>query len=323
MSNLKRLEYQDIFDTVSTYLKKGAEPGLKLGFSCLDQFYTHKDAGVTDWTGFPASGKTYFALECLMNLSEYYNKRHALFVPDIGSDKEVVAKLVKMRTGKDFVEKYNNQITPKELATALDWVLHHFVIFKKKDFKTGVTPSEFWELVCSYKDDGGVVNSGLIDSWKNLKHIYSGREDLYLDEILCVRNELAEDNNKHFHTIAHAVKTEADNAGKRRIPTAWDIKGGGSWYANGKNIITVDHPNKLYNRVDLYISKVKPEDVGRLGQITDTLFLDLKRGRYYEKLNHQEYFAFEHLNIKPVVIPQQIIEFQPPTLEEESEELPF
>lgn len=292
--NLRKLEYNDIFDNVSTYLKNEGEPGLKLGFSCLDEYYTHKDGGVTDWTGFPASGKTYFALEMLMNLSERYGKRHGLFVPDIGTDREVISKLVKMKTGKDFHDRYSNKVSDKELAIAMDWIFHHFIIFKKKDFKQGVSPMDFWEMVCDYRDDGGVINTGLIDSWKNLKHVYSGREDLYLDEILSIRNEMAEDNKKHFHTIAHAVKTEADNAGKRRIPTAWDIKGGGSWYANGKSIITVDFPNKMYNRIDLYISKVKPEDVGKVGQVVNLLFLDYKKGRYFEKIAPHDYFAFEH-----------------------------
>lgn len=292
--NLIRLTYQDVFDDISTYLKNGAEPGLKIGFNCLDEFYSHKKGGVTDWTGFPSSGKTYFCLEILMNLAERSNQRHGLYVPDIGSDKEVVAKLVKMKTGRDFHDKYHNKITPSELSNCMDWIFHHFVVFKKKDFKTGVSPMEFWEMVSNYKDDGGILNTGLLDSWKNLKHLYSGREDLYLDEILSVRNEMAERNNKHFHTIAHAVKTDADQSGKRRIPTAWDIKGGGSWYANGKTIITVDHPNKLENMVNLHISKVKPEDVGKVGSIVGKLFLDLKKGRYYERLDSSAYFAFGH-----------------------------
>lgn len=296
--NLTKLEYQDIYDDINDYLKKGAEPGINIGFSCVNELYTHKDAGVTDWTGFPSSGKTYFCLEALMNLSEKYERRHGLYVPDIGSDKEVVAKLVKMKTGKDFHDRYYNKISSTELARTLDWIFHYFVIFKKKDFKVGVTPIDFWEMVCTYKDSAGVIHTGLMDSWKNLKHIYSGREDLYLDEILCTRNEMAESYNKHFHTIAHAVKTDIEQSGKRRIPTAWDIKGGGSWYANGKNIITVDHPNKLENRVDLYVSKVKPEDVGRIGSVVGSLFLDIRRGRYYETFNSKACYAYQYQDQK-------------------------
>lgn len=300
MSNLKKLEYQEIYSDVTHYLKNGGQPGLKIGFECLSELYSHKEGGVTDWTGFPASGKTYFCLEILMQLSEHHGKRHGLYVPDIGSDKEIVAKLVKMRTGKDFSDKYHNKITENELADSLNWILHHFVIFNKKSFKDGITPMDFWETICEYKDDAGCLNTGMLDSWKNLKHIYSGREDLYLDEILSTRNEMAEKYQKHFHTIAHAVKTEADQAGKRRIPSAWDIKGGGSWFANGKNIITVDFPIKTEYRVDLYLSKVKPEDVGRIGEVKNCLFLDYKKGRYFEKTNDGIRYAFENLPKKEV-----------------------
>lgn len=306
--NLKPIERTDIIKDLSDYLVKGGQPGLKVGFSCLNNLYTHKQGGVTDWTGFPASGKTYFCLEVLMGLSEQYSKRWGLYVPDIGSEKEVLQKLIKMRTGKDFNDTYYNKISEAEMLKSLTWILHHFIIFKKKDFKKGITPIHFWETVCFYKDDGGEIDGGMADSWKNFNHIYSGREDLYLDEILSIRNEMAEDCQKHFHTIAHAVKTElmgdkSNVDGKRRIPNAWDIKGGASWFANGKNIITVDFPKKSETYVDLYISKVKPEDVGKVGEIRNNIRLDLKRGRYYEKAKSGIMYSFdwEKNNIKPEI----------------------
>lgn len=295
MSNLRKLEYDYVFDKAREHLADNGSQGLKTGFSCLDEFYTQKLSGVTDWTGHPGSGKTLFVLELLFNLSEKFGKRHGLFVPDIGSDKEIIAQLVKFKTGKDFHDRYSNKVTDKELSNAMDWILHHFIIFKKKDVKSGIVPIDFWESICNYKDDGGNIHTGLLDSWKNLKHLYSGREDLYLDEILSIRNELAEDGKRHFHTIAHAVKTEQDTqTDKRRIPTAWDIKGGGSWYANGKSICTVDFPDKSTNGVDIYISKIKPNDVGRVGSVIGKLFYDFKKGRYYEKIAPHDFYSYEH-----------------------------
>jgi hypothetical protein len=115
---------------------------------------------------------------------------------------------------------------------------------------------------------------------------------------LCIRNEMAESYNVHYHTIAHAVKTELnEQKGKRRIPNAWDIKGGGSWFANGKNILTADYPDKSQTGMDLYISKVKPEDVGKIGEVVGRLKLDVKRGRYYETEHldvlGRKYYAFQ------------------------------
>lgn len=296
--SLKALTRDSIQQQAEKYLEGNAEPGNYIGFECLRDLYSHKRGTCTDWTGAPASGKTYYCLETLFNLSEKYGERHGLYVPDIGSDKDVIAKLVKMHCGKDYSDKFGNKITKPELSNALDWILYHFIIFGKEDFKKGITPILFWETICDYKDGGGILHNGLIDSWKNMSHIYGGREDSYLDEILSTRNEMAEKYNKHFHTIAHAVKTETiEQKGKRRIPNAWDIKGGGSWFANGKNIVTVDFPDKNKFGVDLYISKVKPEDVGRVGEAVGTIFLDPKRGRYYETAQLDilgvKYFAFE------------------------------
>lgn len=297
-SALKALTFDEIYGQAEKHLDAKGEPGKYVGFECLKDIYSHKDAGVTDWTGFPASGKSYLALEMLFNLSEKHGQRNGLYVPDIGSDREVIAKLVKMQCGKDYTDKYNNQITKKQLADSINWIMHHFVLFSKKDFKTGVTPIDFWELIATYKDGGGRLNNGFMDSWKNMKHLYSGRDDLYLDEILSIRNEIAESGNVHFHTIAHAVKTELnEQKGKRRIPNAWDIKGGGSWFANGKSIITVDYPDKTQTGCDVYVSKVKPEDVGRIGEVVGSFKLDIKRGRYYETLPLDvlgiKYFAFQ------------------------------
>ena len=310
-TNLRPLTHDEIYADAKKHKDNKGEPGLYVGFECLKDLYSHKKAGVTDWTGFPASGKSYLCLEVLFNLSERYGQRNGLYVPDVGSDKEVIAKLVKMYTGKDYTDRYQNQITDKELANAITWIMHHFVLFSKKDFKQGVTPIDFWELIATYKDGGGRLNNGFMDSWKNMKHLYSGRDDLYLDEILSIRNEIAESGNVHFHTIAHAVKTELnEQKGKRRIPNAWDIKGGGSWFANGKSIITVDYPDKSQTGCDVYISKVKPEDVGRIGEVVGSLRLDVKRGRYYETEHLDvlglKYFAFDMQKRVSLVQSQEI-----------------
>jgi len=304
--SIKILEYDDIYKNLQQYLQEGGRPGLPVCFKSFGDLYSHKAGGVTDWTGFPASGKTYFALEILMGLSEKYGQRHGLYVPDIGSENEIMQKLVKMRTGKDFHDKYQNKISPKDLASAMNWILHHFIIFKKKDFKKGITPIAFWEKVAEFRDGPdnlGRLNTGLADSWKNFKHVYQNREDSYLDEMLSIRNEMSEDYQVHYHTIAHAVKTELaaaltkNDKGKRRIPTAWDIKGGGSWNANGKNIITIDRPDLTSTWVDVYVNKVKPEDVGIIGSVQNKIKLDIRKGRYYELIGSGNYFSYEYEKI--------------------------
>jgi len=301
--NVRAVDYISKEKSILNYLAKNGQPGVDVGFQCLSEFYTHKESGITDWTGFPASGKTYFVLEVLMTLSEQYGQRSALYVPDIGNYNEVWRKLFQMRTGKNFNAKHGNKATDMDVFEAQCWINQHFIILERVDIKKPVTPEDIWLFTCEYEDEYGIVNNCLIDSWKNLSHIYQNREDQYLDYTLSYRNELSERYNKHFHTIAHAAKTEidehndyVDDSGKkrkkRRIPDANDIKGGSSWFANGKNIITVDYPNKKYTDIDLYISKTKPEGVGRVGSVIGKIKLDYNRQRFYEEISGEKRFTF-------------------------------
>jgi hypothetical protein len=304
-SNLKIVDFGQTKyqEKLLQYHEDDGRPGLELGFQNLNQLYTHKKSGITDWTGFPSSGKTYFVLEILMQLSEKYNQRHMLYVPDLGTYYETIAKLVKMYTGKDFEKKFHNKISVAELLNRIPQISNDFIILTKEDPRKPITPHQFWEFCIDYTHiDGRKCDTGLIDSWKNMSKDFANlREDQYLDAVLSYRNELAEEGNIHFHTIAHPNKTEleekknSDGSKKRRVPTAQDIKGGDSWYANGKNIITIDWPNSEASEIDVHVWKVKPENVGKKGKIIAQIALDIKRGRYFEKINGHKLYAYEYL----------------------------
>lgn len=293
--NLRISSITDNSKKIQDYIDKDGYPGKFLGFESLHPYYTHKDAGCTDWTGEPSSGKTYFVLEMLFQLSERYGQINAIYVPDLGSYVDIVGKLLKMHTGVWINPKYGKKATMKDVFDSIPFLAKHFLILEKQNIRETVTPEKIWEFCADWKGyNGERINNVLIDSWKNLYHDTMGkREDQYLDYVLSYRNELAENSNMHFHTIAHAVKTELeeerDETGKRkrRIITAYDIKGGGSWYANGKNIITVDRPDKKNRIANIYIWKTKPEDVGKQGSVIDVIELDWERGRYYERLEKE------------------------------------
>lgn len=296
---------------IEKYIEHNGYPGKFLGFESMHKYYSHKDAGCTDWTGEPSSGKTYFVLEMLFQLSERYGHVNALYVPDLGSYVDIVGKLVKMYTGLAINPKYGNKATIKDVHASIPFLAKYFLILVKENIRETVTPEKIWEYCADWKgNEGERINNVLIDSWKNLFHdMGNKREDQYLDYLLSYRNELAENSNMHFHTIAHSVKTELederDETGKkkRRIPTAYDIKGGGSWYANGKNILTVDRPDKKNKIVNVYIWKTKPEDVGRQGSVIETIELDWERGRYFERIDGEVHRPYETIKFSKLVNP--------------------
>jgi hypothetical protein len=148
-SNLPMLEY----------LEKGALRGVYLGFPELHEFYTMSTPGVTDWTGYPQSGKTELLLELLLNTSKFYGWKHLLYVPDIGSKEETIALLLHKLTGKTFDKRYkSNLITDNEVNSNIDWLLQHFIILYKTDEKAKMTPFEFWDFGVNLESEikGGI-----------------------------------------------------------------------------------------------------------------------------------------------------------------------
>jgi len=279
------------------YRDKGAVRGVYLGFPLLHEHYTMSLPGVTDWTGFPQSGKSEVLLECLLNTSLYHGWKHLIYVPDIGDKNEIIAILIHKITGKTFDKRYvnSNYISEIEVLKELDWVLHHFKILNKTDLKSKITPYEFWDYAAQLnKDTPGGIQTASIDSWKDLRHDTTGfaRDDKYLEDVLSYRNSMAELHKMHFHTIIHPRGgTEKDKDGNRKAPKPDDLKGGSEWWNNGKCMITIHRPDGSNNGMEFIVTKAKPKSVAKQGK-TD-MFFDPKLNVYYWDYNGARKYASE------------------------------
>src|SRR6478736_6269970 len=109
------LTYENTRDDLIKYRNEGALRGVYLGFPLLNENYTMSIPGVTDWTGYPGSGKTELLLEFLLNTSLFYGWKHLLYVPDIGSKNEILSNLIHKKTGKTFDKRFDNHISEFEV----------------------------------------------------------------------------------------------------------------------------------------------------------------------------------------------------------------
>lgn len=294
--NLRIIPYKDKVKEFELFHSIGGAGITDTGFKCVDEFWSFAADGVTDITGRPHSGKTEWALELLFYQCEAHGKRFFLYVPDIGNYNEVRRKLIVKYYRRSF-RGYENSIKQHELTLAAAWIDSHFMILGKADLLKPVTPEMLYDFTATWQDeDYKGVDGILIDSWKNLLHSYSGREDVYLDYILQYRNEVAEGACKHIMTIAHPNKMPKDENGKRKIPDAEDIKGGG-WFAAGKTIMTVDRPEKGSDLVDIHFSKVKPDTLGKSESVIGSLDFYWKHSRYRETIDGTICYAGEHKKI--------------------------
>jgi hypothetical protein len=284
MKGFKITKAHEVIDDLFRYRNNYHEKGKYLGFEGMDEYYSMSLGNCTDWTGFPMSGKTQVLMECLMNTSRFYGWKHLVYFPDVGSNVEIIADLINKKTGKSFNPSAYNVITDDEILQAIEWITHHFKVLTRDDIKAKMTPIEFWDYAVQLKKDEGLETAS-IDSWKDLNHPYNdfGGYAQYLEFVLPYRNQIAEDNDLHLHTIIHPKLTEKEN-GKRSAPVPYDLKGGSEWFNSGKCMITVHREDPTYYKAELYFNKIKPRSNGKIGK--HEIFFDKEKLVYFEQEQH-------------------------------------
>jgi hypothetical protein len=128
--------------------------------------------------------------------------------------------------------------------------------------------------------------------------IGSQRQDQWLEEILSYRNELAERNNIHFHTIIHPKGEKKDKNGKKLMPDMHSLKGGSEWANNGKTII-IAHRDFESQITDIKVDKAKPKIVGVQG--LSALRYDVSYGGFYENINGKRQYSHK----EPIIVQQE------------------
>lgn len=288
--------------------------GLHIGFSSVSDLFTLKKGYPFFIAGLPYSGKSRFAFEMLINMSQFYNWKHFIYSPETGNAEDVVILLMQMYTKKQF-RKYYAQgkasrfaMTDTEFDMALHWVNTHFVILDLDREEKDISLEEFYlniqevESSLDIHFDTTVIDP-FIDITYNLND-YGGREDLYLKKALTLVRRDAKNNNRINFIIHHVGASQKrmmqDGKQYEPIPHPNQWAGGQMWYRKAYTMMTVYRPDREYysDKVDfdiqdneswIIINKAKPDGIGRTGQVR--LFYDHNTSRYYE-LDYNNHVCF-------------------------------
>jgi hypothetical protein len=282
MNGYKILEFNDISSQIEHVHKNGWDNGLYVGFPKFKEHYNMLKGSCTDWTGYPQSGKTELVLELMFNMTTFYGWKHMMYVPDIGTSIEVMAKLIHKHTGQTFFKEAPNYISVKKAFDASNYLLEHFKIIHRVGKEPIPTPIQLWDYAYEYSKENQ-LNSFFIDSWKDCFHDYAnngGTYATYLSNVLPYRNAIAQESGIHMHTCIHPkLPRLKDNV--VQPPDYFDMEGGMQWNNSGKTIISVHRENWDNNLADVYFRKVKPEWIGRPTKIPICLEFDKVLSRYY------------------------------------------
>lgn len=289
----------EILDQLMYLHKNGIPEGSKIGHKTFDEKLTFVKGGCTDITGYPFYGKSLFLKEILMGLTIKDNWRHCVYMPDDGSDTEVISNLLHKMTGKTFEKDYPNTITEKEIAKHSSTLLDRFKFISSEH---NIEPEEFWNYAKENE-----CNSAVIDSWNYLAHKGEPTSPDYLRKILSTRNRFMEINQMHSFIIIHPKNPDPKQVkdGNVKRPSVYDLMGGSEWNNNGRNIIVV-HKNSKENHepYSINIDKVKPKYYGNIGEIY--LQIDWATQRFYDfdpVYNTKKYAYGETQQIKDPIKP--------------------
>jgi hypothetical protein len=293
-----KLKNSDVLDMLIDLNRNGLPKGDKVGHVSLDEHITFIKGGCTDVTGYPFYGKSLVLKEIIVALTINKGWRHALYMPDDGTQSEIMSNLVQKVTGKTILPNFKNSMTEEEISKIYMTFCDSFVFWGGDS----VDPKTFWNFAKEEK-----CNSAVVDSWNYMAHDGDPTTPNYLRKILSYRNSFFQDNKMHSFIIIHPKNPDPlqVKGGNVQEPNVYSIQGGSEWNNNARNILVVHKKDRTnYNMpYDISIAKIKPKHAGKLGFAS--LMLNWKEQRFYEQYGGRDQYAYGGNDI---VAEKQIIE---------------
>ena len=302
----KYFKISELADKVNAKYDEGINKGAEIGFKCLSDLYSVKLGCTTYLYGSPASGKTEFWFEILINLSQKYGWKHAIYSPETGTPSDIAIELMHKWAGKPFFnnldrDSKHHRLTKEEVYRLTAELDQYFYIVDAGSYD--FTIAEFYDLIDTIEEENGIrIHTTLADPINEYRHDLNGApRDMYLEATLGRIRRNARDKNRHNCLITHVTSQqlqESKGANGETIfyyplPTYRQIAGGESWSRKGDAMIAAWRPPKgmidvqgdrVYdgNEVIIAIQKAKPKGIGAVGLAH--LWFDVQKSRYYESV---------------------------------------
>lgn len=314
----KRLE--DVHQGLNSLRENGRARGYTVGWDWDIFPYTVILGSTTYIAAAPATGKTEFIKEIMINLSCLHGLNHVIFSPETGSVADIFAELCHSYVGKEYIES-NWSMNEQERMSAEYFVNEHFIIVDPID--KDLTADMFYKLIDEIENDTGKkIHTTLIDPWNELTEEFKpedlGREDKFLSRMLGFVRKDARKNKRHHFILTHVRDQGLVTEGGISYyppPQAREFAGGQTWFRKGNTMLIPwrppfglsDRDNNAYgeNETRVRIAKTKPKGTSKNGNYV--LNLDTKKYQYYfmdeygkriyaERGSH----LFDHEAIKPL-----------------------
>lgn len=304
-------KFTHITKTLEALRKHGNPRGEDTGFKTFDELYSLKQGTFTMILAAPHHGKSELCFEILFNQASKYGKKSLIYSPETGSVEDIYAEFIHKYLGKNIYLSMPGHATDKEFYQAIEWIDYHFSVVDSDE-----KAYSFEDLTKLVTDESIILS----DPYNELKHdmsSYNGRQDIYIEELMGEIRRYCKKNNKHcLQTLHPAHQQIVVENGIRHypMPMAREAAGGQANLRKAMTWINMWRPQKGLtnehgipyedNEALITIEKAKPKGVAKKG--TCSLYFDWNRSRYYEKINGQPYYAFEHEKEQHITKPPEL-----------------
>lgn len=241
---------QKIMDLLKPGAMKGNEPGY---IPVLNDHYTCRLKQTTIITGYPSSGKSFFAMNIQAALTSRWKWKHLLYTPEMGHAEEIYLTICEILTGKSV----NNGLTEKHISDNMPFITSRFFVYEPA---TAPTMAEYAKQVEDAKLKLG-IHTFSIDNLNDLRHNIVGTQDIYFEDQLLTFNTVAKETNSHGFLLAHPAKPQPDDL--HSPPPPDKIKGGSAFWSKGQTIISLRDSDP---HLQVIIYKAKPRYVAKKGE---------------------------------------------------------
>ncbi len=269
---------EDFSTEIDSLYADGLKGGMSTGWLTVDDYYTVREGEVTIITGIPSHGKSSWLTSLIINLSNDYQWKLAVFSPENQPMQRFISSIAVNYLEKPFREGFTTRMTKEELDKALKWIGEHFVFILPPD--DCLTIDHILE-----KAKVAVMRYGVkglvIDPWNELDHSRPQRqsETEYISDCLTKIRRFTRAYQVHVWIVAHPTKLYKDGKGNYPVPTPYDISGSAHFRNKADNCITVWRDVLNENKeVEIHVQKVRFREIGKAGRAN--LNFDVVTGRY-------------------------------------------
>lgn len=264
-------QISDFEQSLDALFEHGMQRGVTIGHENFDELLSFETKRLCVVTGIPGSGKSEFIDEIAERLNMRYGWRFAYFSPENAPLAYHASKLIEKFTGKKFGRATLPPAEYRQVKMHLE--TDFFFISPKDDFRVDSILDRAKYLV---RRRG--IRALVIDPYNRLENEQGGlSETQYISKLLDRLTNFAQQNDVLVILMAHPVKMQRDKDGKLEIPTLYDISGSAHFF-NKCDFGIVVHRDRVQDRVEVRVSKVKFRHLGQTG--TAYFKYNINNGRY-------------------------------------------